>query len=166
MTGGIGALKGPLHGGANEKAMEMLLKLKNAREAHDWVHNALQRGEKIMGFGHRIYRNGDHRADILERKLRKLAHQKGEENWLEIYDTIRTHMEREKRIFPNVDYPCGLTFYLLGLPLDLYTPLFVAARVTGWSAHFIEQSMNNRLYRPISIYRGHGERAVPPIDER
>jgi citrate synthase len=166
VTGAIGALKGPLHGGANEAAMEMLQQFKNADEAKAWVEDALKNKKKIMGFGHRVYRHGDHRADILEGKLRKLAHQKGEEKWIEIYDAIKHPMVHEKKIFPNVDYPCGLTYYLLGLPLDLYTPLFVASRVTGWSAHYLEQMIGNRIYRPVSIYVGHGERKVPPQDER
>ena len=166
ITGAIGALKGPLHGGANEAAMEMLCKFKTADEAKEWITNALANKEKVMGFGHRVYKNGDHRADILEGKLRKLAHQLGEDTWLDIYDAIRHPMVHEKRIFPNVDYPCGLTYYLLGLPLDLYTPLFVASRVTGWSAHYLEQCVDNRIFRPLSNYVGHGERKVPPIDER
>lgn len=166
IVGAIGALKGPLHGGANEAAMEMLLKFKTPEEAKAWITEALAKKELVMGFGHRVYKHGDHRALILDRKLRKLAHQKGEENWLAIYDVIKETMEREKTIFPNVDYPCGLTYYILGLPLDLYTPLFVASRVTGWSAHCIEQMRHNRIYRPLSNYTGHLERPVPPIDER
>ena len=166
VVGGIGALKGPLHGGANEAAMEMLERFKTADEAKTWIHEAFKRKEKVMGFGHRVYKNGDHRADILERKLRKLAHQLHEERWMEIYDAIKEPMVSEKRIFPNVDYPCGLTYYLLGLPLDVYTPLFVASRVTGWSAHFLEQARDNRIYRPLSNYVGYGARPVPPMDER
>jgi len=166
VVGAIGALKGPLHGGANEAAMQMLLQFKTAEEATKWVREALARKEKIMGFGHRIYKHGDHRADILEGKMRKLAHMKKAEHWLEIYDAIKYPMVHEKHIFPNVDYPCGLVYYLLGLPLDMYTPLFVASRITGWSAHYIEQSLDNKLYRPISLYVGHGERHVPPMDER
>jgi len=166
VTGAIGALKGPLHGGANEKAMEMLQQFSSAEEASKWMHDALARKEKVMGFGHRVYKHGDHRADILEGKLRKLAHEKGEEKWMDIYDAVKHPMVHEKRIFPNVDYPCGLTYYLLGLPLDLYTPLFVASRITGWSAHFLEQMMDNRIYRPLSNYVGHAARKVPSIDER
>jgi 2-methylcitrate synthase/citrate synthase II len=166
IVGGIGALKGPLHGGANEAAMEMLERFKTPEEARAWVKDAIAKKELVMGFGHRVYKHGDHRAFILDRKLRKLAHQKGEENWLGIYDAIKEVMEHDKNIFPNVDYPCGLTYYLLGLPLDLYTPLFVASRVTGWSAHCIEQARHNRIYRPLSNYVGHLERPVPPSDER
>ena len=166
VVGAIGALKGPLHGGANEAAMEMLEQFKTGAEAAVWIQDALAHKKKVMGFGHRVYKHGDHRATILERKLRKLAHEKGQDQWMEIYDAIKVPMEHQKKIYPNVDYPCGLVYYLLGLPLDLYTPLFVASRVTGWSAHCLEQGENNRIYRPLSIYTGHAERSVPPLDER
>lgn len=166
IVGAIGALKGPLHGGANEKAMEMLLRFRNAEEASAWIRDALARKEKVMGFGHRVYKHGDHRARILERELRRLAEQQGNGDWMAIYDAIKDPMVNEKGIQPNVDYPCGLVYYLLGLPLDLYTPLFVASRVTGWCAHYIEQRANNRLYRPLSLYVGPGERHIPPIAER
>lgn len=166
ITGAIGALKGSLHGGANEKAMELLKQFSSAEEAGQWVHDALARKEKVMGFGHRVYRTGDHRAKILEEKLRTLAARLGEDRWMAIYDAIKKPMVEEKEIYPNVDYPCGLVYYLLGLPLDLYTPLFVASRVTGWSAHILEQNRHNRIYRPLSIYTGHRERPVPPLSER
>lgn len=161
VTGAIGALKGPLHGGANEAAMAMLERFSSGEEAAAWVQNALVTKEKIMGFGHRVYKNGDHRAVILERELRKLAADKDANTWMEVYDAIKKPMVEDKKIYPNVDYPCGLTYYLLGFPLDLYTPLFVASRVTGWTAHFIEQAGDNRIYRPLSIYTGHKERDVP-----
>lgn len=166
IVGGIGALKGPLHGGANEAAMDMLKQFKTADEARAWITDALANKKKVMGFGHRVYKNGDHRAHILERELRKLAASKGQQGWMDIYDAIKDPMVNEKRIFPNVDYPCGLTYYLLGLPLDLYTPLFVASRVTGWSAHFIEQAANNRIYRPLSRYVGPEARIVVPLEAR
>ena len=166
IVGGIGALKGPLHGGANEAAMEMLQRFKTPEEAAAWLQGAFKNKEKVMGFGHRVYKNGDHRARILEAELRKLAEQKDAGNWMAIYDAIKEPMIAEKNIFPNVDYPCGLTYYLLDLPLDLYTPLFVASRVTGWSAHVIEQLEDNRLYRPLSIYVGEKKRVVKAIGER
>ena len=166
VTGAIGALKGPLHGGANEAAMEMLERFKTPEEAKEWIAGAFERKDKIMGFGHRVYKNGDHRARILEGELRKLAEQKGAQNWMGIYDAIKEPMVNDKKIFPNVDYPCGLTYYLLDLPLDLYTPLFVASRVTGWCAHIIEQTMDNRIYRPLSIYTGDKEKPVSAITER
>jgi 2-methylcitrate synthase len=166
VAGAIGALKGPLHGGANEQAMAMLERFDSGEEAAAWIKDALENKEKVMGFGHRVYKHGDHRARILERELRKLAASKGQEKWMEIYDAIKDPMENEKKIYPNVDYPCGLTYFLMELPLDLYTPLFVASRVTGWSAHFIEQALKNRIYRPLSKYTGPAERSVPAMDER
>lgn len=166
VAGAIGALKGPLHGGANEAAMRMLMRFETPEEADKWVREALDRKEKIMGFGHRVYRHGDHRAEILEHKMRKLAHKKGQDRWLRIYDAIKDPVRRLKNIYPNVDYPCGLTYHLMGLPIDLFTPIFVSARVSGWSAHYLEQSRGNRLYRPLSEYVGQAQRAVPPLDER
>lgn len=166
MVGAIGALKGPLHGGANEAAMEMLQQFQTAEEARQWIREALARKEKVMGFGHRVYKHGDHRADVLEKKLRQLAETKGQQRWMEIYDAIKEPMVNEKKIFPNVDYPCGLTYYLLGLPIDVYTPLFVAARIAGWSAHYLEQAAHNRIFRPLSLYIGAGPRPVPALAER
>ncbi len=167
VTGAIGALKGPLHGGANEKAMELISRFKTADEAAVWVKDALERKEKVMGFGHRVYKNGDHRAVILEEQMRKLADAKGKQDLVAIYDAIKNPIvNKAKPIYPNVDYPCGLTYYMMDLPLDLYTPLFVCSRITGWCAHFIEQTHNNRIYRPLSDYTGPTIRAVPSMDER
>ena len=167
VTGAIGALKGPLHGGANEKAMELILRFKSADEAGRWVRDAIARKEKVMGFGHRVYKHGDHRAHILEREMRKLAEIKGRQDLVAIYDAIKNPIvNKDKPIHPNVDYPCGLTYYLMDLPLDLYTPLFVCARITGWCAHIIEQQQDNRIYRPLSQYTGRALRSVPPMDQR
>ena len=167
VTGAIGALKGPLHGGANERAMELISRFKSAAEASAWVKDALARKEKVMGFGHRVYKHGDHRAHILEREMRKLATQVGREDIVAIYDAIKDPIVgKERPIYPNVDFPCGLTYYLLDLPLDLYTPLFVCSRITGWCAHYMEQTQNNRLYRPLSEYIGSPERSVKPIETR
>jgi len=163
----IGALKGPLHGGANEAAIEMILRFRSADEAGNWVRDALEKKEKVMGFGHRVYKNGDHRARILEAEMRKLADVKGKQELVAIYDAIKDPIvNKERPIYPNVDYPCGLTYFLMDLPLDLYTPLFVCSRMTGWCAHYIEQAQNNRLYRPLSHYSGPAERPVPAIEKR
>jgi len=167
IVGAIGTLKGPLHGGANEQAMQLIRRFASAEEASAWVKSALARKEKVMGFGHRVYKHGDHRSSILEREMKKLAAEKGQQKWVAIYDAIKDPMAaKDKPIYPNVDFPCGLTYFLLGLPLDLYTPLFVASRVSGWCAHFIEQQMDNKLYRPLSVYTGEPERPVAPIDKR
>jgi len=167
VVGAIGALKGPLHGGANEGAMALISRFATPAEADRWVRDALARKEKVIGFGHRVYKHGDHRTHILEAEMRKLATQKGRSDLLAIYDAIKKPMlERSNPIHPNVDFPCGLTYYLLDLPLDLYTPLFVCSRITGWCAHIIEQFENNRLYRPLSHYTGPAERPVPTMDQR
>ncbi len=166
VSAAIGALKGPLHGGANEAAMEMLKQFESAEQASTWLRERFAKKEKVMGFGHRVYKHGDHRAHILEAEMRKLAEQKGETKWIEIYDAIKEPMVNEKKIFPNVDYPCGLTYFLLGLPIDMYTPLFVCSRLTGWCAHIIEQQLDNKLIRPLSRYVGPATREVTPIDKR
>lgn len=167
IVGAIGALKGPLHGGANEQSMQLLLRFKNADEASKWVHEALARKEKVMGFGHRVYKQGDHRAHILEQEMRKLAASRGRNDLVAIYDAIKTPIvTKTNPIYPNVDFPCGLTYYLLDLPLDLYTPLFVCSRITGWCAHYMEQIENNRIYRPLSAYTGPKQRSFVPIEKR
>lgn len=166
MVTGISTLKGPLHGGANEDSMKMINRFKSGADARAWAEQAIANKEKISGFGHRVYKNGDHRARILEPKMKELARQRGEAWRLDVYDAIKGAMWDRKKIHMNVDYPCGLTYFLLGLPLDVYTPLFVASRVTGWSAHFIEQALNNKLIRPLSRYTGPPLRAYVPLDKR
>jgi citrate synthase len=157
----VGALKGALHGGANEKAMEMLLQVGGPEQAEGWVLERLARKERIMGFGHRVVRKGDTRAGILRDLGAELAQKRGDDRWPRTADTIQAVMEREKGMHPNVDFPCGWVYYMLGLPVDLYTPIFVASRVTGWAAHIIEQLDNNRLIRPRGLYVGPAEREVP-----
>lgn len=161
VTGGIAALKGPLHGGANEAAMEMLREIRSFIEAgkgsiNDFMQHAFVTKRKLMGFGHRVYKNGDHRAPILNALGRKLAERKGKEflRWFEIGDEVEAIMLRDKKIHPNVDFPCGMTYFTMGIPVPQYTPIFVASRISGWCAHVIEQHANNRLIRPLSLYTG------------
>lgn len=163
---GIGTLKGPLHGGANEEAMEMIARFKSGPEARAWAEHALVSKEKIMGFGHRVYKNGDHRARILEPFTRKLGELRKEMFRMDVYDAIKDVMWTRKQIYPNVDYPCGLAYFYMGLPIDVYTPLFVASRVSGWAAHVIEQRENNRLIRPRSRYNGPAIRKYVPMTSR
>jgi 2-methylcitrate synthase/citrate synthase II len=163
---GIGTLKGPLHGGANEAAMEMIEKFKSGVEAARWAEEAITNKAKIMGFGHRVYKNGDHRARILEPFTRQLGQMRNEQYRLDVYDAIKNAMWNRKQIYPNVDYPCGLAYFFMGLPIDTYTPLFVASRVTGWAAHVMEQRENNRLIRPRSRYVGPAIRKFVPIEQR
>ncbi|MEW6198118.1 MAG: citrate/2-methylcitrate synthase [Planctomycetota bacterium] len=162
----IGTLKGPLHGGANEAALELIQRFRNAADARKWVLDALARKEKIMGFGHRVYRNGDHRAFILEPYVDELATMRNEQWRAEVYHAIKDTVWEQKKLYPNVDYPCGLVYYFLGFPPDVFTPLFVMARVAGWCAHIIEQHQNNRLIRPRSRYVGPPPRAYVPLSGR
>lgn len=162
----IGTLKGPLHGGANEAALSLIEKFQSSAEARRWVEEALAHKQKIMGFGHRVYRNGDHRAFILEPYVDELARMRNEQWRAEVYHAIKETVWAKKQIHPNVDYPCGLVYHFLGFPSDIFTPLFVMARVAGWCAHIIEQHANNRLIRPRSRYTGAPARAFAPLTER
>ncbi|HRS28281.1 MAG: citrate synthase [Phycisphaerae bacterium] len=162
----IGTLKGPLHGGANEAALQMMLPFSSAAQARKWTEDALAGSAKIMGFGHRVYKNGDHRAHILEPYVDQLAEARNEPWRAEVYHAIKQVMWEKKRLHPNVDYPCGLVYYFLGLPPDIYTPLFVMARVSGWCAHIIEQHEHNRLIRPRSKYTGPPRRPWQPLAAR
>jgi citrate synthase len=161
VCGGIAALKGPLHGGANEAAMEMLKEIREFTEAgkgsvEDFMKKAYAEKRKLMGFGHRVYKNGDHRALILGKLGREIARKQGPSQlkWFEIGDEVQKIMLRDKNIHPNVDFPCGMTYYVMGIPVPQYTPIFVAARVSGWCAHIMEQHANNRIIRPLSKYIG------------
>jgi len=162
----IGALKGPLHGGANERAMQMLLEIGDPDRAEAWVLAALERKERIMGFGHRVLRQGDLRARLLAEAGRRLAEQCGNTRWCCLAEAIERVLDREKGLKPNVDFPCGWVYYTLGLPIPAYTPIFVAARVAGWAAHLREQLANNRIIRPRSLYVGPAPRPVPPREGR
>jgi citrate synthase len=159
---GIGTLKGPLHGGANEEAMKMLLEIGSPSNAEPWLRKALSEKRKIMGFGHREYKHGDPRARILSKMAQDLGHHIGNTMWGHIATHIENIMINEKGIYPNVDFHTAFMYYLLHIPIDLYTPIFVIARVAGWSAHAIEQLDNNRLIRPKVIYEG--PRNVPFLD--
>jgi citrate synthase len=162
----VGALKGPLHGGANEKVMDLLQPTGGPDKAEKWLLDALARKERIMGFGHRVYKTGDVRAGILKVYARKAAEATGNARWEEAAEIIEQVMAREKKMFPNLDWPAGRLYHALGLEVPLYTPIFVMARVTGWSAHVIEQLDNNRLIRPRARYQGPEVRAVKPLAER
>lgn len=166
VTSAIGTLKGSLHGGANEEAMEMLLEIGSLENAERWVIDALASKRKIMGFGHRVYKKGDTRAPILKEMGEELSRRKGDTKWHDLADKVEQVMLREKNIYPNVDFPTAYIYYMMGLPIPLYTPLFAASRVAGWSAHIIEQLDNNRLIRPKSLYEGPKYRPLLPIEQR
>ena len=162
----IGALKGPLHGGANEKVMLLLQKAGGPDTAEKWIRDALARKEKIMGFGHRVYKAGDVRAKVLKDYAHKAAEAAGETKWEATAHVIEGVLEKEKHLFPNLDWPAGRLYHALGLEIPLYTPFFVSSRITGWCAHIIEQLGHNRLIRPRSRYTGPDGRRVVPLAER
>jgi citrate synthase len=160
VTGAIGALKGPLHGGANEKVMDVLLAAGGPESAEAWIRAALARKERIMGFGHRVYKAGDVRAGILKGYAANLAKQVGAEKWEATAETIETVMAAEKKMYPNLDWPAGRLYHAMGLAIPIYTPMFAMSRIAGWAAHIIEQLENNRLIRPRSLYVGPAVRPV------
>lgn len=166
IVSGIGTLKGPLHGGANEEAMHMILEIGEPSNAEAWIRDALATKKKIMGFGHREYKKGDSRANYLTKVAKELGIEKGNTKYGEIADILEGIMLNEKNIHPNVDFPAAYAYYLLGIPIDLYTPIFVIARVSGWSAHAMEQLKNNRLIRPGCIYEGPIGVPFVPVAER
>jgi citrate synthase len=166
ITAAIGALKGPLHGGANEKVMDLLLATGGPDKAEAWIRAALARKAKVMGFGHRVYKAGDVRARVLKEYARQAAQRAGTTQWETAADIIEQVMETEKKLYPNLDWPAGRLYHAMGLEVPLYTPFFVASRVTGWSAHVIEQLEHNRIIRPRSRYTGPAEKSVKPISER
>jgi 2-methylcitrate synthase/citrate synthase II len=163
---GIGTLRGPLHGGANEEAMKMILEIGGPENAEAWVRDALANKKKIMGFGHREYKHSDSRANYLTRVAKELGKEKGNTKWGDIADILERVMREEKNLFPNVDFPAAYAYYLLGIPIDLYTPIFVVSRVSGWSAHALEQLRNNRLIRPTAIYEGERNNTYTPAAQR
>ena len=154
IAGAIGSLKGPLHGGANEAAMAMLEEIGEIENAEPWVMNRLATKQKIMGFGHRVYKKCDGRAVVLRAEGRKLAEKQGDMKFADMADVVESVLKREKKLFPNVDFPCAWVYRLLGLSVEMYTPIFAASRITGWAAHVIEQHDANRLIRPKCEYTG------------
>ena len=162
----IGTLKGSLHGGANEEAWKLLERVGAADHAEQWIKDALARKEKIMGFGHRVYKTGDPRSRILKPWCQKLAAEVGETKWEAIAEPIEKAVTEQKHLPPNVDWPSARLYHYMGLDVDVYTPIFAMARVAGWSAHIIEQLDHNRLMRPRATYTGPPNRAVKPIGQR
>ncbi|OYX56514.1 MAG: 2-methylcitrate synthase [Micrococcales bacterium 32-70-13] len=161
VTGAIGALKGPLHGGANEAVMHTFREVGSADGAAAWLADALAAKRKIMGFGHRVYKNGDSRVPTMKAALETLVAHYERPEVLDLYDALETAMDEAKGIKPNLDYPSGPAYDLMGFDTELFTPLFIAARVTGWTAHVREQLAANALIRPLSLYNGPDERSVP-----
>lgn len=166
VVGAIGALKGPLHGGANEKVVGVLDQVGGADKAEKWTMDALARKERIMGFGHRVCKKGDVRAGILKKFTAEAAARANTMHYEQMADVVERVMAEQKQMFPNVDWPAGRLYHALGLEIPVYTPIFAMSRVAGWSAHVIEQLENNRLIRPRSIYKGRTDRVFQALAER
>ncbi len=167
VTGAIGSLKGPLHGGANEAVMHMLLDIGSPDKAQAWIDEALSEKKKlVMGFGHRVYRNGDSRVPYMTKYFHDMAALKGGQKWIEIENILQKTMLEKKNIHPNLDYPVGPAYYLMGFEIPIFTPIFVMSRITGWTAHIMEQLTDNKLVRPLAVYNGVPQRPVQPLDKR
>ena len=166
ITGAIASLKGPLHGGANEAVMHMMKEIKKPEKAKAWIENALDKKKVIMGFGHRVYRTGDSRVPTMKHYMFKVEKLLKKEKYTRIYEILERVMLEKKNIHPNVDFPCGPTYYMMGIDIDFYTPIFVMSRITGWSAHIMEQHTSNKLIRPLSKYKGQEVREVMLLNQR
>jgi citrate synthase len=160
VTGAIGALKGPLHGGANEGVMRMMLEIEDPTRAAQWLRDALGEKRKVMGFGHRVYKHGDSRVPTAKRVLSRMTEITNEPKWLEMIEVLEKTMLEEKGIHPNLDFPTGPAYYLMGFDIEMFTSIFVMSRITGWTAHVIEQLSDNSLVRPLSFYTGLEQRPV------
>lgn len=166
ITAAVGTLKGPLHGGANEQVMRMLLEIGEPARAESWIRDALAQKKKIMGFGHRVYKTKDPRAYILEEMSRELGRRAGVTKWFEMSQIIERVVLEEKGLYPNVDFYSASAYYSMGIPLDLYTPIFAVSRITGWTAHILEQLENNRIIRPRAEYVGPERLTYVPLAQR
>jgi 2-methylcitrate synthase len=166
IAGAIATLKGPLHGGANEEVMHMLQEIGSVDRAKSWLEEKLAAKQKIMGFGHRIYRHGDSRVPAMKKYLEQMSRLKNDHQWIDISNVLEQEMIARKNIYPNLDYPAGPAYYLMGFEIDLYTPIFVMARTAGWIAHVAEQLTDNRLVRPLADYIGPEPRQPLPLAER
>lgn len=156
----IGALKGTLHGGANEAVMRDMLEIGSADRASEWLRRKLARKEKVMGFGHRVYRNGDSRVPTMKRALERVAVVRDGQRWLDIYQVLERDMLAATAIMPNLDFPTGPAYHLMGFDIGSFTPIFVMSRITGWTAHIMEQTASNALIRPLSEYVGPAQRTL------
>ena len=166
VTGAIGALRGPLHGGANEAAMALIARFENAEQATQGIRDALARKEKIMGFGHRVYTTSDPRNVVIKELSRQLSEEVGDTHLFAVSEAIDKVMWDEKKLFPNADFYSATAYHFMGIPTPLFTPIFVCSRITGWSAHIMEQRADNRLIRPAAEYTGPGLRLWVPVEER
>ncbi|MEU1998832.1 bifunctional 2-methylcitrate synthase/citrate synthase [Nocardia gamkensis] len=160
VTAAIGALKGPLHGGANEAVMRDMLEIDDPALAEKWLRDKLAEKEKIMGFGHRVYKNGDSRVPTMKKAFLDIAAATDGRKWVRMYEILERAMNEATGLAPNLDFPTGPAYYLLGFDIEVFTPIFVMSRITGWTAHIIEQGESNALIRPLSAYTGVPQRSV------
>jgi citrate synthase len=166
VTAAIAALSGPLHGGANTNVMKTLLEIGEVENVEPYIKNALAAKKKIMGIGHAVYKTEDPRATVFRRFSKEMAERTGQMKWYEMSRKVEEMMLREKGMFPNVDFFSASTFYMMGIPLDLYTPIFAISRISGWTGHILEQYANNKLIRPRAEYVGPRNVPYVAIDER
>ncbi len=166
VTAAIGALSGPLHGGANTNVMKMLLEIRSLENVESYIERALAEKRKIMGFGHAVYKTEDPRATHLRRFSEQVGKQAGDTKWYEMSRKVEEVIMREKGLFPNVDFFSASTYYMMGIPLDLYTPIFAVSRIAGWTGHVLEQYADNKLIRPRAEYIGERDQKYIPINER
>ena len=166
ITSAIGTLRGPLHGGANEKAMELIEGYESVEQAQQGIHNKLANKELIMGFGHRVYKISDPRSAIIKSWAKQLGEQEGDTKLIPVSECIEKIMWEEKKLFPNLDFYSASAYHFMGIPTKMFTPIFVMARITGWSAHVLEQRNDNKLIRPTSKYIGPGYRDYVPMAKR
>ncbi len=166
ITAAIASLKGPLHGGANEAVMHMLKEIGDPKVAREWLQSRFDHKALVMGFGHRVYKSGDSRVPTMRKYAEKMAEVVGDRTWMEISRILADEMLTKKNIYPNLDFPAGPAYYLMGFDIPLFTPIFVASRITGWAAHVFEQGKDNRLIRPLSWYTGPEQRPVVPLSAR
>ncbi|MBV6759193.1 bifunctional 2-methylcitrate synthase/citrate synthase [Rhodococcus opacus] len=160
VTAAIGALKGPLHGGANEAVMHHMLEIGDPGLAEQWLLGKLAAKDKVMGFGHRVYKNGDSRVPTMKQAFLDVAARTDGDKWVRMYEILEKTMNEATGIKPNLDFPTGPAYYLMGFDIEVFTPIFVMSRITGWTAHIIEQGESNALIRPLSEYTGVGQRSV------
>ncbi|MBB5690390.1 bifunctional 2-methylcitrate synthase/citrate synthase [Roseomonas alkaliterrae] len=166
ITGAIAALKGPLHGGANEAVMHMLKEIPSPEAAEAWIQDKFDHKALVMGFGHRVYKTGDSRVPTMKKYAEIMAEVVGDKRWMNTSAVLARVMLEKKNIHPNLDFPAGPAYYLMGFDIPLFTPIFVCSRITGWAAHVLEQAADNRLIRPLSRYTGVEQRPVVPLAER
>ena len=166
VTGAIGSLRGPLHGGANEAAMDMIAQWSSADEAEKAIMGMLERKDKIMGFGHAVYTESDPRNEIIKEYAKKLSDDVGDDTLFPVSVRVDEVMKREKGLFPNADFYHASAYHFMGIPTKLFTPIFVMSRLTGWAAHVFEQRADNRIIRPSADYVGAEPRTVTPIEQR